>query len=447
MLKFKVYLRCRLESFSNLGIFFTCILSVIFIEYILAHEIIIYSINLKEKIFLLHGIISFIILIELILGCFYITKFINSDELIFLQNFNLSKLDKISIFFIKVLPINFVCSILYTELMYNTYINCVYLILNSILSLIIIFLIEIIISLFITKIVFNEIKVLLLLILIGAFIKLFYRGFIYTNDIRNSITLFLIYTSKLNIVRFIFNNFLGYGLKQLIINLFSCTILSIILYFIKDSDYFNRQKWFFYYKKIYINHKLKNINPVLAFLIKDISLIKQYFSFIILEIIFVCFSIFLLSQVSIKNNIGIFIIIIVSIYLFSCITPSIFKFEEKSLLLIKSFPITNRKFFIYKFISAYIISTTIPILILFLGLIFLKISFLQFLQYLLIAIAVGILLCLTWSCIAYIFFPNVDKGNVLLTLASVLIIFPPIELLILILALKLINNKLHNIEV
>lgn len=215
----------------------------------MAHEIIIYSINLKEKIFLLHGIISFIILIELILGCFYITKFINSDELIFLQNFNLSKLDKISIFFIKVLPINFVCSILYIELMYNTYINCVYLILNSILSLIIIFLIEIIISLFITKIVFNEIKVLLLLILIGAFIKLFYRGFIYTNDIRNSITLFLIYTSKLNIVRFIFNNFLGYGLKQLIINLFSCTILSIILYFIKDSDYFNRQKWFFYYKK------------------------------------------------------------------------------------------------------------------------------------------------------------------------------------------------------
>lgn len=392
------------------------------------------------------------LLICFLWGTSLIYKFRNSKEFEFLSNFSLSRIDKIYIFIIKTFWINvgyIVITLMTLEFMRkssffeNTYI---------LLSLMAIFLImsftESIIIILIRKLRFIEVKFILAASLLIIFAKLLIIDLLYKNSFNNFFNNYLIYLGKLKVVLFLFTKFITPSINQVINILVLLMVTFFILLFIINSNDINTSKSIVKHNKFIFFNKPQKISPIKSFLLKDVILLRKVYLFIILQILFVFIYIMNLVSISKTQSILIFILCTIFTYLFSFISVDMFNFEINHIWIIKSLPINNKHFFMYKVVNSYIVSITTPIIILFISLLLNKILVVNFFIYILSLLIIEFLFCFTLCSIIYVFFPKIEGTNALLLIINfVIFIFPPIMILVIIICLKTTKNKLNDIEV
>ena len=456
MSKWKIYLKHKLlpiNKFKKVNILFTGIFLLIVTFFIVIFFYKRFMLNsVFEANYWAMGLNFIALFICFLWGASLIDRFINSKEFEFLSNFSLSRIDKIYIFIIKTFWINimyivitlmileFICKRSFYE---NTYI---------LLSLVAIFLImsfaELIIIILIRKLRFIELKFIFTASSLIIFSKLLIIDLLYKNGFNDFFENYLIYLGKLKFVLFLFTKFTNPSINQGINILMLLTVTFFILLFFINSNDINTSKSIIKYNRVVFFNKSKKISPIKSFLLKDIILVRKVYLFIILQILFIFIYIMSVISISKAQSSLIFILCAIFTYLFLFISVDMFNFETNHIWIIKSLPISNKHFFMYKVVNSYIVSITTPIIILLISLLLNKILVMNFFIYILSLLIIGFLFCVTLCSIVYVLFPKTEGTNALLLIINfVILIFPPIMILVIILCLRSTKNKLNDIEV
>lgn len=393
------------------------------------------------------GIFLLAVIITIICSVVYLCSFYTSKEKEFLSTFCISRAKNMHILFSKVKYINIFSSILFLNLLYEYItilkLNYLEMTICSLLFFIDLYLIEITISIIWDRFPFKDIGFFIItLFFLFIFQKLIvtFASYIFNENIKNNIILMFNYLGNLELYNFLFSILLD-------LKLYTCiTLLTFLLcYFISYKNTVSINKTLFRFRLPQFNNKrlfyTKSLN---GFLIKDLILLRQMKITLFQAII--CCPIALYNIPS-KISCKIIFIECIVILIFNCISSTyIFSMEENYLYMLKSLPINEKNLVKYKFISMYVFSSIVPILILIFSLINGNLTVNVFCEYFIIILLLSLIYSLSTACLCYMFFMRIQKSVLFAILTLISFIIPPLAIIFIIISIKNIK-KLEDIEV
>lgn len=445
MLKLKTYLKYKFALQINKKLY--SLFLVIFILIVGGYtNSLIHKHPEAELLPIIRIIIVALIICSIIYSSIMTIKFINSKEFIFLTQFSLSKIDKISIICFNLIPYNLIFLFFYNIIMISFYKKSfdksIFIITSSMLIVSIMVVSAVTIAIILRKIKFTELRIIFIISFFYYLIRLCLNDieykYVFTKE-------FLIYIGNLNISINLYNNFFYPCANEIIKLLLLLLFITIICYYNSNFNNLGVDYSIFNKVKFFSNKSIKKKQPIVGFFIKDMLLLNRNYIYIIVEISTVLLMVIGILQISKINSIFIFIICSIYSWIFSCISSDLFKFEVDQIWLIKSLPISNKNFLKYKLLNSYFNAVKGSNILLIISLLTNKVTLLVFFAYLLLVQLVAIIFCFICSSIIYIVFPKITNGNIPVFIITIgIAIFPPVIILVLIISLIIVNRKIRS---